>query len=74
MAMDRRTPARAFVLSAMLVVTACASGDHPLVRQAKEECAARGLDAAGEAYSACVEKRSNELYAYWLRVTSLPGD
>ncbi len=72
MTMDRTTPARAFVLSALLVVTACASGDDAFMRQAREECASRGLDPAGKAVAACVEKRSNELYAYWGRVSNRP--
>ncbi len=72
MMMDRAVPARVFVLSALLVVTSCVSGDDALMRQAKEECASRGLDPAAKAYVACVEKRSNELYAYWGRVSNRP--
>lgn len=72
MTMDRMAPARAFVVAALLGVTACASGDDALMRQAREECASRGLDPAGKASATCVEKRSNELYAYWGRVSNRP--
>ena len=74
MTLDRRVPVHALLLSPLLIVTGCSSGDDALMRQAKEECAARGLDLASKAYGACVDKRSNELYEYWARKLKTVGD
>ncbi len=74
MTLDRTAPGRAFVLAAVLMVTACASGADGIMRQAKEECAARGLEPASAAYGGCVDRRSEELYAYWARVLKTHGD
>ncbi len=67
MTWDRNARPRALVLAALLFVTACAAGDNALLRQAKEECAARRLEPASEAYAGCVHDRSEELYEYWMR-------
>ncbi len=63
----------ALVLAAFLVA-ACAPGDDPAVRQAKQECRARGLDPASTAFKACVERVSNAIYISWGRDLPSPGD
>jgi hypothetical protein len=55
-------------------LAACETGDQAFVRQAKEECAARGLDPAGDAYAGCVERRSDEIAAFWMRAMKTKGD
>ena len=74
MTLHRTAPGRALVLSALLLSAACAAGDDGIMRQAREECAARGLEPASAAYGACVDRRSEELYAYWARVLKTQGD
>ncbi len=50
----------------MLFVSACAAaGDHPAVRQAKQECEARGIHPSGPEFTHCVEERSEALYEAW---------
>ncbi len=48
-----------------LFVSACAAGDHPAVRQAKQECEARGIRPSGPEFTRCVEERSEALYEAW---------
>ncbi len=58
---------KAALVSAILSVAACTSGDDAATRQAKQQCQARGLDAASAAYEACVNQQSEAIYIRWGR-------
>ena len=72
--MERRGALPILALAALVLLAACETGDHAFVRQAKEECAARGLDPAGDAYAGCVERRADEIAAYWMRALKTSGE
>jgi len=63
----RRVTIHASLLSMSLIFVACTTGDDPLMRQANDECAARGMDVGSKAFDACVHRRSEALYKYWER-------
>ncbi len=65
---------KAALVSAILSVTACTSGDDVAMRQAKQQCQARGLDAASAAYDACVHQISEAIYVSWGRDIQRLGD
>ena len=53
------------VLTVLFVSACAAAGDHPAVRQAKQECEARGIRPSGPEFTRCVEERSEALYEAW---------
>ncbi len=62
------------LLSAAVLVAACAPGDDAAVRQAKQECRDRGLDAATAAFGSCVEQVADRIYISWGRDRQSLGD
>jgi hypothetical protein len=75
MAFVRAGLSKAVILSALIGVAGCATGeDDWVVRAAREYCAAEGLSAADTAYDGCVAKRADARYEYWLRVMKTEGD
>ena len=74
MTIVRKDLSKAVILWAVLGVTGCASGEDWVMREAREQCAAEGPDPKGKAYDDCVAKRSDALYAYWMRVMKTKGD
>ncbi len=74
MAFVRTGLSKAVILSALIGVTGCATGDDWVMRGAKEYCAAKGLSPADTAYDGCVAKRADARYAYWMRVMKTKGD
>ena len=54
----------AALASALLSVAACA-GDVAVMRDAKQQCQARGLDTTSAAYDACVRENSETLSKFW---------
>ncbi len=56
----------AALVSALLSVAAC--GDGAAMRQAKQQCQARGLDPASAAYAACVTQVSEAISVSWAPV------
>ncbi len=59
---------------AVFFVAACSSGDDAAMRQAIQQCQARGLDAASAAYDACVHQISEAIYVSWGRDIPSQGD
>ncbi len=59
---------------AIFLVTACTFGDDAAMRQAKQQCQARGLDAASAAHDACVHQISEAIYVSWGRDIQRMGD
>ncbi len=58
---------------AILFVTACTFGDVAVMREAKQQCQARGLDTTSAAYDACVHEVSEALSVGWGRPSGV-GD
>ncbi len=65
---------KAALVLAVLFVAACTSGDDAAMRQAKQQCQARGLDPASAAYEACVKQVSDAIYVRWGRNLNTPLD
>ncbi len=65
---------KAALVLAVFFVAACTSGDDAAMRQAKQQCQARGLDAASAAYDACVHQISEAIYVSWGRDIPSRGD
>ena len=55
----------ALVLTTFLMIS-CATGDDAIMRQARDECQ-RQTHADVAAFDACVERRSDVLYGYWMK-------
>ncbi len=65
---------KAVLVLAVLFVAACTFGDDAAMRQAKQQCQARGLDAESAAYDACVHQISEAIYVSWGRDIPSRGD
>ncbi len=63
---------KAALVLVILSVAACT--DDAAMRQAKQQCQARGLDPASAAYAACVFQVSEAIYVSWGRDIPSQGD
>ena len=70
--MDRFGTLKAALVLALLSVAACAR-DVAVMRDAKQQCQARGLDTTSTAYDACVREVSETLSSGWGRPSGV-GD
>ena len=65
---------RAMVVCVLLAAGCTPAKDSSITLQAKQYCSQRGLQAGTPEYETCVDKRADQLWAYWIDRLKSEGD